>query len=53
MYYNYSDGNTADTKNGYTGAVVAAMYYLPNVPVYTPTGAFPGYLLMLPEVMEI
>ena len=42
MYYNYSDGNTADTKNGYTGAVVAAMYYPPNVPVYTPTGAFSG-----------
>jgi hypothetical protein len=35
MYYNYSDGNTADTKSGYTGAVVAAMYYPPNVPVYT------------------
>lgn len=42
MYYNYSDGNTANTKNGYTGALVAAMYYPPNVPVYTPSGAFSG-----------
>lgn len=42
MYYNYSAGNTANTKNGYTGALVAAMYYPPNVPVYTPTGAFSG-----------
>lgn len=42
MYYNYSDGNTADTKSGYTGALVAAMYYPPNVSVYTPTGAFSG-----------
>ncbi|MBK1898262.1 SusC/RagA family TonB-linked outer membrane protein [Chryseobacterium paridis] len=42
MYYNYSDGNTADTKSGYTGALVAAMYYPPNVPVYAPNGAFSG-----------
>ncbi len=42
MYYSYSDGNTANTKNGYTGALVAAMYYPPNVSVYTPTGAFSG-----------
>ncbi|QIY92054.1 SusC/RagA family TonB-linked outer membrane protein [Chryseobacterium gallinarum] len=42
MYYNYSDGNTANTKNGYTGALVAAMYYPPNVPVYTPAGAYSG-----------
>lgn len=42
MYYNYSDGNTADTQSGYTGALIAAMYYPPNVPVYTPTGAYSG-----------
>jgi hypothetical protein len=53
MYYNYSDGNTADTKSGYTGAVVAAMYYPPNVPVYTPSGAFQDCRLMWQEAMEI
>lgn len=42
MYYNYSYGNSADTTSGYTGAIVAALYYPPNVPVYTPTGAFSG-----------
>ncbi|WP_294324077.1 SusC/RagA family TonB-linked outer membrane protein [uncultured Chryseobacterium sp.] len=42
MYYNYSDGNSADTKSAYTGALVAAMYYPPNVSVYTPSGAYSG-----------
>lgn len=42
MYYNFSDGNTADTQSGYTGAIVAAMYYAPNVPVYDETGKFSG-----------
>lgn len=42
MYYNYSDGNSADTRSAYTGALVAAMYYPPNVSVYTPSGAYSG-----------
>ncbi|WP_292008593.1 SusC/RagA family TonB-linked outer membrane protein [Chryseobacterium sp.] len=42
MYYNYSDGNTANTQDGYTGAILAALYYPPNVPVYTSTGAYSG-----------
>lgn len=42
MYYNYSYGNTADTTSGYTGTIVSALYYPPNVPVYTPSGAFSG-----------
>lgn len=42
MNYNYSDGNTADTQSGYTGAILAAIYYPPNVPVYDQNGNFSG-----------
>lgn len=40
--YNFANGNTADTNNGYTGAIVSAMYYPSNVPVYNPNGSFAG-----------
>lgn len=42
MYYNFSYGNSADTSSGYSGAIVAAMYYPPNVPVYNAKGDFSG-----------
>lgn len=42
MNYNFSDGNTANTHSGYTGAIVAAMYYPSNVPVYDNNGNFSG-----------
>lgn len=42
MYYHFSDGNSANTASGYTGAILAAMYYPSNVPVYDQNGNFSG-----------
>lgn len=42
LSYNYSDGNSADTNSGYTGAILAAMYYPSNVSVYDAAGNYSG-----------
>jgi TonB-linked SusC/RagA family outer membrane protein len=42
MFYSNTNGNTASTTSGYTGAIISALFYPPSVPVYTPTGAFSG-----------
>ena len=42
VYLNYDNGNGAFTGDGYTGALVSAIYYPSNVPVYDENGAFSG-----------
>lgn len=42
VYVNYDNGNGAFTGDGYTGALVSAIYYPSNVPVYEANGAFSG-----------
>lgn len=47
MSYTFSDGNSADTNSGYTGAILAAMYYPSNVPVYDGNGNYSGLPLQV------
>jgi len=42
IYLNYDNGNGANTGDGYTGALISAIYYPSNVPVYDENGAFSG-----------
>lgn len=42
MFYSFTNGNTVDTQSGYTGAILAALYYPPNIPVYDAKGNFSG-----------
>ncbi|SEG05912.1 SusC/RagA family TonB-linked outer membrane protein [Sphingobacterium lactis] len=42
LYLNYDNGNGAATGDGYTGAIISAIYYPTNVPVYDKSGAFSG-----------
>ncbi|MGJ1283538.1 SusC/RagA family TonB-linked outer membrane protein [Sphingobacterium spiritivorum] len=42
LYLNYDNGNGAATGDGYTGALISAIYYPSNVPVYDENGAFSG-----------
>lgn len=42
VYYSSTNGNTANTTSGYTGALIAAMFYPPSIPVYNENGAFSG-----------
>lgn len=42
FYLNYDNGNGAYTEDGYTGALISAIYYPSNVPVYDENGAFSG-----------
>lgn len=42
LYLNHDNGNGASTGNGYTGALISAIYYPSNVPVYDENGAFSG-----------
>lgn len=42
VYYSSTNGNTANTTSGYTGALIAAMFYPPSIPVYDGKGAFSG-----------
>ncbi|BAV07782.1 TonB-linked outer membrane protein, SusC/RagA family [Filimonas lacunae] len=40
--YSTIDGNGANTASGYTGAILSAIYYPTNVPVYDANGNFSG-----------
>ncbi|GGH66033.1 TonB-linked SusC/RagA family outer membrane protein [Filimonas zeae] len=40
--YFTTNGNGANTTSGYTGAILAAIYYPTNVPVYNADGSFAG-----------
>ncbi|MFT4205420.1 MAG: TonB-dependent receptor [Chitinophagaceae bacterium] len=45
LQYSYSNGNGANTSSAYTGAILSAIFYPPNVAVYDSAGNFSG----LPE----
>ncbi|MBS1667257.1 MAG: TonB-dependent receptor [Bacteroidetes bacterium] len=42
LAYSFTNGNGANTSSGYTGAILAAIYYPPSVPIYNSTGGFSG-----------
>lgn len=42
LFYDYTNGNGANTTSGYTGAILSAIFYPSNVAPYTETGAFSG-----------
>lgn len=42
MSYFTTNGNGANTTSGYTGAILSAIYYPTNVPVYNADGSFAG-----------
>lgn len=42
VFYDYTNGNGANTTSGYTGAILSAIFYPSNVSPYTSTGAFSG-----------
>lgn len=42
LFYDYTNGNGANTTSGYTGAILSAIFYPSNVSTYTSTGAFSG-----------
>lgn len=42
LFYDYTNGNGANTTSGYTGAILSAIFYPSSVAPYTSTGAFSG-----------
>lgn len=42
LSYSYSNGRGTNTFSGYTGAILAAIFYPPSITPRTPTGAYSG-----------
>ncbi len=42
MAYSYNNGQGANTTSAYTGAILSAIFYPPNAPIYNPDGSFSG-----------
>ena len=42
LFYDYTNGNGANTTSGYTGAILSSIFYPSSVSPYTATGAFSG-----------
>ncbi|MBB3969224.1 TonB-dependent receptor [Mucilaginibacter phyllosphaerae] len=42
MSFSYNNGQGANTTSAYTGAILSAIFYPPNAPIYNPDGSFGG-----------
>lgn len=42
MSFSSTNGQGADTKSAYTGTILTAIFYPPNIAVYNPDGSFSG-----------
>jgi TonB-linked SusC/RagA family outer membrane protein len=42
MSFSSTNGQGADTKSAYTGTILSAIFYPPNIPVYNADGSFSG-----------
>lgn len=42
MQYTFTNGNGANTQSAYTGAILSAIFYPPNVDTYNPNGTYAG-----------